>query len=241
MFQTLRLAPRIATPLISSVKAVTPVYPRVTMTFPRIESILWWLMVFIYLFGVPTASAEPPVVAEGFAKCKVIDDNQARLDCIKKLLASSRPADQPIEGVQDRWPLVVTPAPSGGGHEAVSIMRTADTARSDPDLAGLVIRCQEKPGLEVLLALVRPLPPQAQREVVVNPTTTPSVIHSQVSSLGTGVVLPLEPTMFTTGPWRDLKEFSLLIHDPEADIRGVIPLDGLAAAIAKLSARCPAG
>jgi hypothetical protein len=104
-----------------------------------------------------------------------------------------------------------------------------------------MIRCQEKPGFEVLLALVRPLPPRAQREVVVNATTTPAVIHAAVSSLGTGVVLPLEPTMFTTGQWRDLKELSVLIHDPEADIRGVIPLDGLAAAMARLSARCSLG
>lgn len=209
----------------------------------RIESTLWVSIVLTYLFaGVPAVSAEPPGIAEGFAKCKVINDDQARLDCLKKLLASSPPAKPPAEGVVDRWPLVVTPPPpGGGGREAVSIMRTADTTRSDPDLAGLMIRCQEKPGFQVLLALVRPLPPRAQRDVVVNPMTTPSVIHAEVSSLGTGVVLPVEPAMFTTGPWRDLKEFSVLIHDPEADIRGVIPLDGLAPAMARLSARCPSG
>ena len=209
----------------------------------RTEPTLWAAIVFIYLLaGVPVVAAEPPG-AKGFAKCKVIDDDQARLDCLKKLLAGSPTTTKPpAEGVEDRWPLVVTPPPpGGGGHEAVSIMRTADTSRSDPDLAGLMIRCQEKPGLQVLLALVRPLPPGAKRSVVVSPTTTPTIIHAEVSPLGTGIILPVEPSMFTIGQWRELKELAVLIQDPEGDIRGVIPLDGLAPALAKLSARCPSG
>ena len=47
--------------------------------------------------------------------------------------------------------------------------------------------------------------------------------------------------MFTIGQWRELKELAVLIQDPEGDIRGMIPLDGLAPALAKLSARCPSG
>lgn len=209
----------------------------------RIVSTLWASIVFTYLLAaVPAVAAEPPDIAEGFAKCKTIDDDRARLDCLKKLLAAPPTAKPPAAGVEDRWPLVVTPPPpGGGGREAVSIMRTAETTRSDPDLAGLMIRCQEKPGLQVLLALVRPLPPRAKRSVVVSPTTTPTIIHAEVSPLGTGIVLPVEPSMFTTGRWRELKELAVLIHDPEGDIRGVIPLDGLAPALAKLSARCPSG
>jgi hypothetical protein len=212
--------------------------------FPaRIESALWAFAVSAYLLtGIPAGSAEPPGIAEGFAKCKTINDDQTRLNCLKKLLAAPSPIKPPAETVEDRWPLVVTPPPPGGGdREAVSIMRTADTSRSDPDLAGLMIRCQDKPGLQVLLALVRPLPPRAKRSVVVSPTTAPTIIHAEVSPLGTGIVLPIEPSMFTTGQWRELKELAVLIQDPEADIRGVIPLDGLAPALAKLSARCPAG
>jgi hypothetical protein len=209
------------------------------MTRTRINPTFWAPLVFTYLLtGVPAVAAESPGIAEGFAKCKIIEDNQARLDCLKKLLAAP-PARPPAEGVQDRWPLVVTPPPPGGGdHEAISIMRTADTIRSDPDLAGLMIRCQEGSGFQVLLALVRPLPPRAKRSVVVSPTTTPTIIHAEVSPLGTGIILPVEPSAFTTGQWQDLKELAVLVQDPEADIRGVIPLDGLAPALAKLSARC---
>ncbi|WP_146690782.1 hypothetical protein [Bradyrhizobium canariense] len=187
-----------------------------------------------------TASAQQPDISAGFAKCKTIADNQARLDCLKKLLPSSDPAAARAQNTQDLWPLVVTPHPTGG-REAISIMRTADTTRSDPDLAGLMIRCQEKPGFEVLLALVRPFPPLARRDIIVGSGTTQSVLHAEVSTLGTGLVLPVEPTAFTTGPWRELKELAVVIKDPEAEIHGVIPLDGLTPAMAKLSARCPTG
>jgi hypothetical protein len=198
------------------------------------------LVLFYLLAGAAPAPAQQPDISAGFAKCKTIADDQARLECLKKLLPSPDPARAPIQSMQDPWPLVVTPR-SATSREAASIMRTADTARSDPDLAGLMIRCQEKPGFEALLALVRPLPPRAQRDVVIGLGTSQSVLHAEVSSLGTGLVLPVEPTAFTTGPWRGLKELSVVIKDPEAEIHGVILLDGLASAMAKLSPRCPSG
>jgi hypothetical protein len=213
------------------------------MASTRIESTLLtsFLVLGYLLTGAMIAAAQQPDVSEGFAKCKAIVEDQARLDCLKKLLPPSDPAAAtPAQSIQDPWPLVVTPHPTGG-REAISIMRTADTTRSDPDLAGLMIRCQEKSGFEVLLALVRPFPPRARRDVIVGSGTGQSVLHAEVSSLGTGLVLPVEPTTFTTGPWRGLKEFAVVIKDPEAEVRGVIPLDGLAPAMARLSARCPSG
>jgi hypothetical protein len=186
-----------------------------------------------YLFGTAPVFAQARDVSEDFEKCKVIVDDQARLSCLKNLL----PAPAPASAVHDPWPLVRTPHPKGGP-DAVAIMRTADTAQSDPDLAGLMIRCEEKPGLEVLLALVRPFPPRTKRDVIVTSGTTQSVLRAEASSTGTALVLPIEATAFTTGPWQGLKELSLTIKDPETDIRGVISLDGLVPAMAKLSASC---
>jgi hypothetical protein len=209
------------------------------MISARSESIMLVLaMALGYLVGTPAAFAGDPDASQGFERCKTIADNQARLDCLKKLLA---PAASPeARSAQDSWPLIVTHHPAGG-RDAVAIMRTADTGRSDPDLAGLMIRCEEKPGFEVLLALVRPFPPRAQRDVVVGSGTTQLVLHAEASALGTGLILPIEATLFTTGPWQGLKELTVAIKDPETEIRGVIPLDGLAPAMAKLSASCPSG
>lgn len=52
------------------------------------------------------------------------------------------------------WHFVRTRNPYGGV-DAISIMHTADTSRSDLDLAGLMIRCS-KGGTEVAVVLLRP-------------------------------------------------------------------------------------
>lgn len=192
-----------------------------------------------YLVGITSVFAQAHDVSQDFEKCKVIADDQARLSCLKNLIPGTS-SDPPASATHDSWPLVRTPNPKGGP-DAVAIMRTADTAQSDPDLAGLMIRCAEKPGLEVLLALVRPFPPRAKREVVVTSGTSQSVLRAEASSTGTALILPIEATALTTGPWRELKEFAVTIKDPEAEIRGMIPLDGLAPAVARLSANCPPG
>jgi hypothetical protein len=190
-----------------------------------------------YMVGATAVLAQGRDISQDFEKCKVIADDQARLNCLKHLIprVASNPA---TSDTGDSWPLVRTPNPKGGP-DAVAIMRTADTAQSDPDLAGLMVRCGEKPGLEVLLALVRPIPPRTKRDVVVTSGTTQSVLRAEASSTGTALILPIEATAFTTGPWQGLKKLAVTINDPEADIRGVIPLDGLAPAIAKLSTSCP--
>jgi hypothetical protein len=192
-----------------------------------------------YSGGTVFAVSQDRDVSQDFAKCKVIVNDQARLNCLKNLLPenSINPSASPA---RDLWPLVRTPHPQGGP-EAVAIMRTADTAHSDADLAGLMIRCKEKPGLEVLLALVRPVPPRTKRDVVVTLGSTQSVLRAEASATGAALILPIEATVFTTGPWRELKELTVSIKDPETEIGGVIPLGGLAAAMAKLSASCPSG
>jgi hypothetical protein len=206
------------------------------------------------LAGTPTALAQQHVAPEDFDHCKIIADDRARLDCLKRLMqppssgvktqdgtgTQGGASAQQEEPAKDLWPLVRTPRPNGGP-DAVAITRTADVMQSDPDLAGLIIRCQERPGLEVLLALVRPLPPRSKRDVVVKVGSAPATLHAEVAPPGTALVLPTDATAFTTGPWRGLKELPVKVLDPEGDIRGIIPLEGVVPAIAKLSASCPTG
>jgi hypothetical protein len=196
-------------------------------------------VMLVYLAGLTCSSAQGRDISEDFAKCKVIENDQARLNCLKNLLP--KPSSEPkASATDDSWPLVRTPHPQGGP-DAVSIMRTANIEQSDPDIAGLMIRCKERAGLEVLLALVRPFPPRSKRDVVITSLATPSILQAEASSAGTALVLPIEATAFTTGPWQGLKELAVTIKDPEAEIHGVIPLGGLAPAMAKLSASCPSG
>jgi hypothetical protein len=194
---------------------------------------------FFCIFGATPVFSQTRDVSQGFEKCKIIADDQARLNCLKNLLPSSS-SDSAASVTKDPWPLVRTPNPKGGA-DAIAIMRTADTALSDPDLAGLMIRCAEKPSLEVLLVLVRPFPPRTKTDVVVTSGTTQSVLQAEAASPGSALVLPIEATAFTSGPWQGSKELAVAIRRPEAEIRGVIPLNGVTSAIAKLSSSCSSG
>ncbi|WP_298885745.1 hypothetical protein [uncultured Bradyrhizobium sp.] len=217
-----------------------------------------WLFASIFLLGASSALGAES--ARDFDGCKAIADDRARLDCFKALLnppasapgatspgpdslsssaspgSSSAPSPDAAQGAAsaDNWPLVKTANPKGGP-DALAIMRTADTTRSDPDLAGLLVRCQDKPGFEVLLAVVRPLPPRRKRDVTITLGTAHPVLHAEISSAGTSLILPLEASTLAIQD-----ELAVKVDDPDGSIQGVIPLGGLGPALAKLAANCPA-
>lgn len=186
--------------------------------------------------GVPAQSRGAVDASGSFDRCKVIADDRQRLDCLKKLIPAP-PVAVGDATSEDIWPLVRTPNPEGGP-DAVAIMRTPDTARSDADLAGLMIRCRDKPGLEVVLALVRPVPPRSKWVVTLRSKAMQTVLHAEASSAGTVLILPMDATAFTTGPWGGQTELGVTIKDPAGEIHGLIPLDGVARSLARLSAAC---
>ena len=86
-----------------------------------------------------------------------IQDNAARLFCLE--IAGSDTT------LNDSWRMIRTPRPAGG-RDVVSIMKSADISESDPDFAGLMLRCNDT-STEVLIVLLRPLLPHEQPSVVV--------------------------------------------------------------------------
>jgi hypothetical protein len=178
----------------------------------------------------------------GFEICKILTDDRARLECFRRLLTGESRDTTTTDPARPRevWRLIRTPDPRGGP-DAVAILRAADTTQSDPDLAGLMIRCHEKQPLEVQLALVRPFPPRSMRNVVLGSGAKQSLLRAETSQASTALILPIDATEFTIGAWQGLKELTVIINDPVSDIHGVIPLDGLAPALAQLAASCPPG
>ena len=66
-----------------------------------------------------------------------------------------------------KWRLVRTAGPDKGA-DVVSLMHTADALKSDPDFAGLVIRCRGKNEFQISFVVVQPFPPRARPEIVIN-------------------------------------------------------------------------
>jgi hypothetical protein len=180
-------------------------------------------------------------------RCRSIADAAARLRCFEEATSKpSNPADpkpgpKPGPGI-GTWRLVRTPNPSTGA-DTVSIMRTADIVKSDIDLAGLMLRCAQS-NFEVIVVLVRPLPPRAHPKVTVSIGGSSVDFTATVVPPGAEVLLPADASALASGPWQTAPELSVQIDsvdgdEPSAPVHGFIPLAGLGDAIPLLLSNCP--
>jgi len=136
------------------------------------------------------------------------------------------------------WHFVRTHNPQGGA-DAISIAHTADTSKSDLDLAGLMIRCSGGSG-EAVIVLIRPFSLRALPHVALGKPEAETQFNAKVVPPGTLVLLPPSAASLVNGPWHDLSELSVRINEGQATIRGVIPLAGLQAAFKILMTNCAA-
>ena len=150
------------------------------------------------------------------------------------------------------WRLLRTPDPNGGGY-AVSMSRTADMGRSDLDLAGVMLRCHGSADqatgaadagahdapVEVAIVAVTPFPPRAQPAVTVSAANEEWHFAARVVPPGAELLLPAEAAELAAGPWQSTPELAVKVSSQERSFSGVIPIDGLAAALATLAANCP--
>jgi hypothetical protein len=136
-----------------------------------------------------------------------------------------------------KWKLLRTANPTGGA-DAVSVSHTADMRRSDLDLAGMMLKCGEH-GTEVVVVALTPFPPRARPEVTISALGKEWRFAASIVPPGAELLLPAEASHLTAGPWQSAPELSVEVKSPEQSFAGVIPIDGLAAALATLTAACP--
>jgi hypothetical protein len=135
------------------------------------------------------------------------------------------------------WRLVRTPDPRGGP-EAVSVLHTTDTAKSDPSFAGLTFRCGQT-GIETLLIVLEVLDRGSNHDVVVKSGSTETRFEAKAIQGGVVLLLPPRATALANGSWQREPELSVQIAGP-APIRGSVPIGGLSSALTVLSQNCPA-
>ena len=149
----------------------------------------------------------------------------------------SRISSSPSSELAGGWHFVRTPNPRGN-NEAVSIMHTADTSRSDLDFAGLMVRCREG-GTEVVIVLLRPFPFRAKPMVVLGQSGHESQFKATVAPPGTAILLPGDAALFVGSTFGRLDDLFIRVADGQNTIQGVVPLEGLQAAFKVLVANCP--
>ena len=149
----------------------------------------------------------------------------------------------PIPG----WHLLRTPLPRGG--ESVSINHTADTRRSDLDLAGLLLRCpagkdlnatQSEASPQVIIVVITPFPPHARPSVSIGAHGQQWRFEASVVSPGSELLLPAGAASLAAGPWQNSPELRVDVSSQDRSFGGVIPIAGLAGALGTLAASCAA-
>ncbi|WP_354068767.1 hypothetical protein [Bradyrhizobium sp. LB5.2] len=125
------------------------------------------------------------------------------------------------------------------GESFAAITKTAETMQSDPDFAGLIVRCAPKGRTEVLVALIRPFPPKSHPKVTITSTTGGAVtVEASIAAAGAAVLLPDEVSAFAAGKWQTTPSLSVLVKESDTEIKGVVALNGLREAYNSLLANC---
>jgi len=136
------------------------------------------------------------------------------------------------------WRLVRTPNPRGGP-DAVSIMHTADTSRSDLDLAGLMVRCSQG-GSELAIVTLNAFPLRAHPHVTFGNPGQEKQFEATIGAPGTAVVLPGDPKTVLGEAWSAESDVPIRVTEGSNTISGVVPIGGIQSAFTLLKANCPA-
>lgn len=136
------------------------------------------------------------------------------------------------------WKFTRTQGPKEGESFA-AITKTADTAQSDPDFAGLIIRCAPKGKIDVLVALIRPFPPRSHPKVTIASGNGGTLtFEASMAAAGAAVLLPDEVSAFAAGKWQTTPSLSVAVKESESEIKGMVALNGLRGAYNSLLANC---
>jgi hypothetical protein len=134
------------------------------------------------------------------------------------------------------WKLVRTP--DSERSRGMAIVKTADTARSDPDFAGLMVRCADKGKIEVLVVLVNPFPPRSNPVVTIVSAARAEVFEGKVAAAGAAVLLPEAAAGLAGGVWQTASSLAIAVKDNATEIKGLVGLNGLRPAYSDLLANC---
>ena len=135
------------------------------------------------------------------------------------------------------WQLTRTANPAGGP-DSISITKIADAARSDHDVAGLMLRCGEGATTEVLVVLIEPLRPRTHPKVTVSAGATTTELTGSVVTPGPLVLLPEKASALVERAWRSIPELAVAISEDHRSLHGVIPLADISTAMRTLQSNC---
>ena len=167
--------------------------------------------------------------------CQSAKKDPARMPCKERNSSGPTHLSQQPSVETGSWQLTRT-ANLAGGPDTIS--KIADAARSDHDVAGLMLRCGEGATTEVLVVLIEPLPPRTHPKVTVSAGPTTTEFTGSVVTPGALVLLPEKASALVERAWRSIPELAVAISEPRRSLHGVIPLTDISTAMRTLQSNC---
>lgn len=131
------------------------------------------------------------------------------------------------------WRTIHTKA-ADGVTDTTAILHVADLLKSDPRLAGLMLRCN-KQGVEPVIVVVEPFSPQARPKITLRADNQEFYFEGKPLPTGAGLRVPADGLDLVKGPWKGASELTIRISDADLEISGVVELSGLTNAIKSLA------
>jgi hypothetical protein len=168
--------------------------------------------------------------------CNAIRDATLRSRCFEAATSDHTRQSPTSPNNFDGWRLVRTPG-ANAEDEVISMMRTGDLLRSDPEFAGLTLHCGQA-GPEILIIVVQPFPPRSKPKVTLGDPSNETHFEASVLPSGAALLLPEAVMALANGPWQSQANLAVKIEEGDTIIRGVVPLTGLNTALQVLNANC---
>jgi hypothetical protein len=182
--------------------------------------------------GVTGGAGQNAPIPGDFSRCMALTGDAARLHCFESLVGKPSPPARTTGG----WRLIRTGDPRGGA-DAVSIMHTADISRSDPDFAGLMVRCAER-DVEALVVVIEPQAPSARPQVKLGLPGREQSYMAAVVPPFTALLLPAEAMSQLTSAAVAGPDLSIELDSEGASVHGLVALAGLSRALDDLRGNC---
>ncbi len=195
-------------------------------------------LIFVVLF--PVVCLSQPQLVESNSNtdaCRLVPEHSTRLQCYERQGAPGNPTKTGAM-LANGWQLTRTLTPKTGV-DAISISHAADFEKSDPNFAGIVVRCAEGQ-IEVLMAVIEPYPPLITIDVMIKRGKGPELTYrSSVVPPGVMIRLPSEAATSITDDRQRTDELSVtLINGTAPRIAGIVKFAGFEQAIGTLKSLC---
>jgi len=196
----------------------------------------WAALAAAIILGL--AKSQAVETSDGNDTCRVISDFTVQKQCYAIINTLSNKTNAQGQTLLEGWQLVRTPDPRGGA-DAISISHVADLQKSDPNLAGITLRCVNRQ-IEIFMIVIEPYPPNIPINLSLKlGNNSASTYRGNIVPPGVMVRLPPEAAtaIFDRRPQFDDLNVSLA-YGTAPVTTGLVKLTGLEQALGTLKTLC---